>query len=98
MGGGIAVWRVSSVFQMKTFAGECLERQTGVLKLSSLKIKTKCIVLWADNTRKRPPKGDKSLAHAIVLTMLLSRHLNCVNTAGEISSYLKKEKEVPIFL
>lgn len=86
------------MFQMKTFAGECLERQTGVLKLSSLKIKTKCIVLWADNTRKRPPKGDKSLAHAIVLTMLLSRHLNCVNTAGEISSYLKKEKEVPIFL
>lgn len=42
--------------------------------------------------------GQQRRASALVLTMLLSRHLNCVNIAGEISSYLKKEKEVPIFL
>lgn len=42
--------------------------------------------------------GRQSQASALILTMLLSRHLNCVNIAGEISSYLKKEKEVPIFL
>lgn len=42
--------------------------------------------------------GQQSRASAFILTMLLSRHLNCVNIAGEISSYLKKEKEVPIFL
>lgn len=97
------VWReqrAGSVFRMKMLVGECLEKETGVLKLSSLKLKTKCTVLWCRQQRERGEsrKGQLSRACAVMLTMLLSRHLNCVNITGEISSYLMKEKEVPIFL
>lgn len=90
--------RESSVFQIKMLAGECLEKWTRVLKLSSLKIKTKCIVFRCRPQEEEWSRGLQSRACAIVLTTLLSRLLNCVNTTGEISSYLKKEKEVPIFL
>lgn len=49
----------------------------------------------------RPQEEDtqrQQAGPALLLTMLLSRRLNCANRTGEISSYLKEEKEVPAFL
>lgn len=47
----------------------------------------------------KPPHWATKPGSAHKHCTLLSRHLNCVNIAGEISGdYLKKEKEVPIFL
>lgn len=83
---------------MKTLAGECLEKWVRGLNWSFLKIKTKCIVLPVQTAKGRDAQKPTKPGGTIILAMLLSRHLNCANITGEISSSLKKEKEVPIFL
>lgn len=67
-------------------------------QIELLKNQNKVYSTRTDSTRKRPQQTTKQGQRYHILTTLLSRHLNYVNIAGEISSYLKKEKEVPIFL
>lgn len=68
------------------------------IELLKIQNKMHSILVQTAKERGESSKGQQSRACTVILTMLLSRHLNCVNITGEISSYLMKEKEVPIFL